>query len=479
MDCVGKGCDVSDEEGYAVPDEAEDNVLSPAEVYDMFSESEDYEVLDEADCDLFAVAGTDLDLEQRYAHDPRGEPPLDTYAGRCTQGEKELDLLAACEQQIAFLHGVESRALARFARLRPGEWGEMVSRYMADEIGVAAKWTTRYANSRLELAYALTQRLPGTLQALERGEVDLRRAQKLAEITGPLPVAVARAVEDAVLPAAAGQNISELGRAARKHVASLDPEGAAERHRERKKERKVEKYPVEDGMAELCATLTAPEAEEIYHTIDVYARECKTEGDTRTADERRADALCDLILDPRLHYTSGGKGGVQVQVTVPASMLMGMDDQPGDLAGYGPIPADLARDLAAEGTWRRLVTDPPSGTLLDYGRTTYRPPAGLADFIRARDQRCVFPGCSRAAKYCDLDHTDCYPHGTTSACNLACLCKRHHRLKHETEWTLIRDGDRFIWIAPTGLQYVRNPEPIATPCPPQSAAPSRDEPPPY
>jgi Domain of unknown function (DUF222) len=183
----------------------------------------------------------------------------------------------------------------------------------------------------------LTQRLPGTLRALERGDVDLRRAQKLAEVTGPLPVAVARAVEDAVLPAAAGQNISELGRAARKQVMLLDPEGAAERLNERRKERKVEKYPLEDGMAELSATLTAPEAEEIYHTLDVYAQECKGEGDTRTADERRADALCDLLLDPRLHHTSGGKGGVQVQVTVPASTLMGLDDQPGDLAGYGPI----------------------------------------------------------------------------------------------------------------------------------------------
>src|SRR5262249_61185497 len=136
----------------------------------------------------------------------------------------------------------------------------------------------------------------------------------------------------------------------------------------------------------------APEAEEIYHTLDVYAQECKTEGDPRTADERRADALCALILDPRLHYTTGGKDGVQVQVTVPASTLMGLDDQPGDLAGYGPIPAELARELAAEGTWRRLVTDPLSGTLLDYGRTTYRPPAGPAQFARAREQRGAGPG---------------------------------------------------------------------------------------
>src|SRR5262249_23732840 len=149
-------------------------------------------------------------------------------------------------------------------------------------------------------AYALTERLPGTLQALEQGDLDLRRAQKLVEITGPLPVAVARAVEDAVLPAAGGQNVSELGRAARKQVILLDPEGAAERHKERKRERGAEKSPEGDGMAELSATLPAREAEKIYHPIALYARECKPGGDPRTADERRADALCDLLLDPRL-----------------------------------------------------------------------------------------------------------------------------------------------------------------------------------
>jgi Domain of unknown function (DUF222) len=473
-----------------VQDVAEDNVLSDAELADLFGDSQDYEVLSDADRDLFAAACADLDFAGQYAHDPDNDPPLDTFWGRWERGERELELVDACEQRIAELHAMQCRALVRFAGLRPDENGRGTSKYVAEEIGLAAKWTARWAGSRLALAYALTGRLPGTLQALERGDVDLRRAQALADITRACPPEVARAVEDAVLPGAAGQNISELSRIARKQVAQLDPEGAAARHRERKKERRVEKYPLDDGMAELSATLTAPEAEQIYQTLDVFAQACKSEGDTRTADERRADALCDLLLDPRHHTTNGRTGGVQVQVTVPASTLMGVDDQPGDLAGYGPIPADLARDLAAEGTWRRLVTDPLSGTLLDYGRTTYRPPAGLADFVRARDQRCVFPACARAAKYCDIDHNDCYPHGTTSACNLACLCKRHHKLKHESEWQLIRDGDRFIWIAPTGLQYVRNPEPLATPrqsgplttpCPSQPAAPEPepDEPPPF
>src|SRR5215213_10623563 len=92
-----------------------------------------------------------------------------------------------------------------------------------------------------------------------------------------------------------------------------------------------------------------------------------------------------------------------------------------------PIPADIARDIAAGGTWKRLLTDPMSGVLLDYGRTTYRPPAGLADFVRARDHRCVFPGCSRRAEVCDLDHTIAHPEGPTSEKNLGCLC-RHHRV---------------------------------------------------
>jgi hypothetical protein len=57
------------------------------------------------------------------------------------------------------------------------------------------------------------------------------------------------------------------------------------------------------------------------------------------------------------------------------STLLGVDDQPAELVGHGPIPACLAREAAADAVWRRLVTDPLSGTVLGYGRTTYHPPA--------------------------------------------------------------------------------------------------------
>jgi hypothetical protein len=154
----------------------EDNVLSPAEVADLFGDSECYEVLSEADRDLFAVACADLDFVGRYAHDPDNDPPVDTFWGMWARGERELELVDACEQRIAELHAMQCRALVRFAAARPDENGRGMSKYVAEEAGLAAKWTARWAGSRLALAFALVGRLPGTLQALERGDVDLRRA---------------------------------------------------------------------------------------------------------------------------------------------------------------------------------------------------------------------------------------------------------------------------------------------------------------
>ena len=75
--------------------------------------------------------------------------------------------------------------------------------------------------------------------------------------------------------------------------------------------------------------------------------------------------------------------------------------------------------------WRRLVIDPLSGTLLDHGRTTYHPPAGLADFVRARDVYCRFPGCRQRAADAELDHVIAWSDGgTTCEKNLPRLLHR-------------------------------------------------------
>jgi hypothetical protein len=121
----------------------------------------------------------------------------------------------------------------------------------------------------------------------------------------------------------------------------------------------------------------------------------------------------------------------------------------------------VARRLAADqtGTWRRLLTDPATGQLLDYGHTTYRPPRDLTDFVIARDQVCTFPGCRRRAHHCELDHRTPYRHGgPTNPENLAALCKRHHTGKHTTDWTPHREPDgSHTWTSPTRHRYRSRP----------------------
>ncbi|MEV5410500.1 HNH endonuclease signature motif containing protein, partial [Thermopolyspora sp. NPDC052614] len=67
----------------------------------------------------------------------------------------------------------------------------------------------------------------------------------------------------------------------------------------------------------------------------------------------------------------------------------------------------------------------------------YRPGEVMRRLVQARDQTCRFPTCRRPATGCDLDHTRPYDEkGPTCPCNLAALCRRHHRLKQTDGWKL-------------------------------------------
>ncbi len=107
--------------------------------------------------------------------------------------------------------------------------------------------------------------------------------------------------------------------------------------------------------------------------------------------------------------------------------MLKLNDEPGELVGHGPVPPSVARKMATEGEWRRWVTEPVTGHLLDYGRTTYRPPQELVEFLLARDAHCVFPGCSMPAWRCELDHVEEWSKGgPTAARCMQSLCFKHH-----------------------------------------------------
>lgn len=71
---------------------------------------------------------------------------------------------------------------------------------------------------------------------------------------------------------------------------------------------------------------------------------------------------------------------------------------------------------------------------------------------------CVFPWCSQPARRCDHDHGVPYEQGgSTCDCNLAPLCRRHHRHKTHAGWRYTTlDTGTFLWSDPHGQQFLRD-----------------------
>lgn len=395
------------------------------------------------------------------------------------------------------------------------------------EIRLMLTLTAGSTGFRVEDARTLIERFPATHRALERGSITLPKARIISDECAELDPEHAAAAEAAVLPKAPGRTTGQLRAVLRREILRVDPAAAERRHRRKRRERGVTLFPERDGMATLSANLPAAEAVGAYAVLDEHARRCGTH-DERSMDARRADVLVDLVLadtgsattddpestepsstnatttpgDPVLATASpddaaaadcgwvpsepgtdpdrwpglapsgdapavraGTSVTVQVRVTVPYDTLCGRSDEPGELAGYGPIPASQARDLSSRGTWQRLVTDPLSGMLLDYGTTRYRPPEDLAEFIRYRDQVCGHPGCRVPAHRCDLDHTIPYDpendRGPTSAANMSPKCRPHHQLKQLPDWVVTQDEDATVtWTTPSGHRYTTSPPPL-------------------
>lgn len=228
--------------------------------------------------------------------------------------------------------------------------------------------------------------------------------------------------------------------------------------------------------------------------------------DARTRDQMRADILVDLLLgtptaardgsspagaeplatpspatrpprhtdtDPRADTDPVGPrraGSVgcrpDVQVIVTLETLLGLAQDPALVPGLGPIPAEVARGLAADGRWTAWLTD-ATGTVTATGTRSYSPSAAVARLVRAREPHCRFPGCRQPAARCDLDHTIPWPRGSTTPENLGPLCRRHHQLKTHGGWTIRNLGDiepggappGWRWTTPAGLTVTDTPEP--------------------
>ena len=419
---------------------------------------------------------------------------LDVEAGGMDE-QATLSVIGGYERLLSWLTACQSVHLADVYRkyeTTPDNQPQWFAERVGLELGVAG--LTAY--HRMRNAVTLMDKLPRVTAALFSGSITTHHARLAVNRVNHVDSHIARAVDSAVMTRDDWRTPSQLETAVTKAILELDPEGSALRHAARRRERDVRARNEPDGMVGVFALLPAEQGQAVVKKIDAHALSSsatRQPGDDRTLAQRRADALAELVLrdgscggscgdavdsgGPRMH---GRKP--EICVTVSLSTLLGADQAPAYLEGYGWIDANTARRIAADphSVWRRLIVDPMTGRLLDFGRTMYRPPRDLADHVITRDRTCIFPTCDLPAVACDLDHQDDWAYGGhTKEDKLHPLCRRHHRLKHEAGWTYIIDPDdnSSIWTDPSGKQHTK---PAAKlPCPPPIEPPDLDDTPPF
>ena len=327
----------------------------------------------------------------------------------------------------------------------------------ASEIRAALRLTRRAADHELDIALSLRDRLPMVLEALKHGRIDQRRAVVITSGTAHLTIAQAQAVAFEILDEAGRLTTGQLRERIRRLAIDVDPDGAEARYRHALDQRRVELEPTDDGTANLIILDAPPDrAAAARRNIDRIARSLRGAGETRTIDQLRADVALDLLTGhtPTQQRSTSRRDG-SVHLTVDLTTLTGLADHAGDLAGYGPVIADLARQITERQhgtTWRYSITDPDTGQPVATGVTRRRPTAHQYRNVTAAHPTCVFPGCRMPAVDCDIDHRTAWSDdGPTHEGNLEPLCRHDHRLKHHHGWDLERlpNGDH-RWTSPLG-----------------------------
>jgi len=456
--------------------------------------------------DSAAALGSNTDLNARVVALLAAYPGIKTLTAlvaidpnELTQGAR-IDYLSALERQSAWLQAVMQRAIVAVAGSDPSTpekpW-DGIDDAEREDVAAALRLSGSTAQMRIDVARTLVNHLPNTCSALAMGEISASHATVIAKETanairdGISELAIYK-IEERALAHAEFHTPGQVANKVRTTIAQLAPaefEEVVDRARET---RRVSCYNEADGMATVVAILPAQDAQTVMKSIEAYilkmneidekkraaadhkhansssASNSSSATDTwslLSADNKRADALTAILsqaLAGNVDEVRPHRRPVTVNVTIDLPTLLGLAENPGQLSGYGAIPASVARELASDATWKRFITDPQTGNLLDYGREKYEPPQALVDFLLARDRTCRFPGCRQPASRTDIDHAQSWESGgETKLENLGLLCRRHHRLKTHGRWALVSNSDGSCeWTSPVGKSYFVPARPI-------------------
>ena len=363
--------------------------------------------------------------------------------------KEELARLIECERSIRRLEAEKLRLVAELN----------IDEFAATDIGMALQLSRSNGEYLVEWATRLATVFPDVLDAMESGVISERSAHALVDPTEYYSDELAQHVVATTLKTAQGRCAQQLRRSVQGRLQRADPAEHARRREESRRDRKVVIYDEENSISVLACHQPAEIAQAMYTKIDYLARKEPKNG--RTLDAVRADILAALVLeDPQ---SSGLKP--LIQVTVPVTALLGVDERPGQLDTGQLIPAPVVRELMSHpGTvFHRLLTD-PAGQLLEYSPEVYRPKADVDRFIRARHRTCVMPCCSHPSRSCDIDHATAFPEGKTTGKNLGPYDRKHHRYKHATNAKVTIADDGTTTMTTRWRQtYTTTPDPLEEP----------------
>lgn len=389
-----------------------------------------------------------------------------------------IDYLSALERQTGWLQALMQRAIISVAGQEASkaigrELFFGVDEVEREDISTALRLAPATAQSRIDVARTLVNHLPNTCSALATGEISPAHATVIAKETAAairdgLSESAIFEIEQRAIAHAEFHTPGQVASQVRTSIARISPEIFEESVAQASQTRRVSCYSENNGLSTIVAILPAADAQVVMNSIESYIRIVNNldSNDLRSSDMRRADALTAIAsasLATSAEIVTPHRRPISVNVTIDLPTLLGLAENPGQLAGYGAIPASVARELAADGKWKRFITDPQTGNLLDYGRESYEPPQALVDFLIARDRTCRFPGCRRSAALSDIDHAKSWETGgQTSPENLGALCRRHHRLKTHDGWQIESRADgSCTWTSPLGKKFETPARPIS------------------
>ena len=337
--------------------------------------------------------------------------------------------------RLEALERLKSAACAAQARIAAdlADTGEPV-RSVGAQVGLARHESPHRGRRLTTLAVALVDDLPHTLAALERGDINEHRAQLIADGTRDLAAEHRRTVDAALAGRLATLGDREVTLATAREVLRVDPAGAGRRREGAISRRRVTGRWLGDGTGLIGAIVSDVHYSAIMTSLRQAAETDRALGDDRSVEQLVADHFVARLTG----QVTADRTPVRIDLVVSAETLLGDDDEPADVAGFGPVPASVARAMAQASPEqatriRRLFRVDDTDHLVAMESTSRVFDGVLREFITLRDQICRTPWCG--ARIRAGDHVRRVADGgPTTAGNGQGLCEDCNLTKETPGW---------------------------------------------